>query len=938
MAAKGDQTSRAMDVAARSIDLLAVLTKASQTAEIGVVTLREISNWLGREGLDENELKFFLESTRALARPNNQAEVVNFFKAIIDRKPKRLIVPLSARPSGALGRLISTDPYQQWITSTISCLFRYHDERFIKHVLCNLIMQKSHEGSKPLSEYQLEWHPDTLRLGDVVNKVIHSNWLHIANAGIIGSPGECPHLPEELQWACEKGHNVESYKLAVIITKLLDPPREVIVQSEHLLTNLVLWLIWHFGGHLRIVVSGEIKYDKHLGPKDNTVECRVLKSCPKGKDKECTASKSAPTFQMLENVAGSLKTLFSGKYDSRQTLKSEPRVRQKLYHSPFQYPKGSQNSIKIQTQCTAQEILRWFVERPVSRVPHSSRLEFLVSLASSSESPSDLRIGDLLGRTPGLLNTQCGELGRAFVVFSLPRQLTPSTDDNPMDESSNGDEDMEDESVAFDRRPQVLLMFFPILQDLIESVGQSCRCYSCHRQSSCSNFSFDENCLQHKAFMDVMCYFAHGIADAFGAPDVSSYTETRAGDYGATAILLDVIDNVRFDHRKPEGLLRWDTLLSTSAQVFLGCPPLDQLTDATHNDASVDTSPNFMQHLSSTVVAIQYGDLAVVVPWLDISQRLSTRGCFRFTVAEGQLGVPVDEELGRMQFQALARDVAVIETQHTEDVSDYVERYKMSGHASSSHIEVFDDQCEALCAYVLVSVDRNRYKLLMRVSSKLHSRMVDPSRSMLKLSQGVFNIRCNHQATRSGIVPDGHTVELYEFDDLLGRWGDTTGRQSISEDNSSESSGTMSDEEKENSETEGNVSLSNTVAEPNMKKPEQARSSRVQPLCVSHVLGSSFKYNTALALMGDGPVFINRGDSCLTCSLERAADFKTENGTQNHGRWIVNKVRDPVRQLPRSTPRLKGSRKAGLLEDASRIKSDDGSGLGVDVTVMEIVE
>ncbi len=185
-------------------------------------------------------------------------------------------------------------------------------------------------------------------------------------------------------------------------------------------------------------------------------------------------------------------------------------------------------------------------------------------------------------------------------------------------------------------------------------------------------------------------------------------------------------------------------------------------------------------------------------------------------------------------------------------------------------------------------------------------------------------------------MPDGHTAELYEFDDLPGRWGDTTGRESISEDNSSESSGAMSDDEEKNPKSKGKASLSNTAAKPNMKKPEQARSSRVHPLRISHVLGSSFKYNTTLALTGDDPVFINRGDACLTCSLERAADFKTENGMQNHGRWIVNKVKDPVRQLPKSTPRLKVSRKAGLLEDASRLESDAGSGLGE--SVMEIDE
>lgn len=51
------------------------------------------------------------------------------------------------------------------------------------------------------------------------------------------------------------------------------------VQSERLLTNLVLWLVWHFDGRLRIVVSGSIIYDRVLGPASRAVECRVGKFC-----------------------------------------------------------------------------------------------------------------------------------------------------------------------------------------------------------------------------------------------------------------------------------------------------------------------------------------------------------------------------------------------------------------------------------------------------------------------------------------------------------------------------------------------------------------------------------------------------------------------------------------------------------------------------------
>ena len=349
-------------------------------------------------------------------------------------------------------------------------------------MLCGLIIQSSRKGEAPLSEYQLAWNPDTLRVGEVVNKIVHSNWLHIANAGLIGSESECPHLPEELQWACEKGHNVESYKLSLIMSKLLNPFKELIFQSEHLLTNLTLWLLWHFNGRLRVVVGGRVLYDKVLGLENCIVECRVFKIC--SKNGGCGSSADTPTFKMLENISGSFKALIQGKYDSQQTLMSEPQVRQKLYHSPFQYPKGTQSSIKIRTQRTAQEILRWYVERPVTERAFSSRLDFHISLTSAEITPAlNLRVGDLLGRTPSLLNMQCGEIGSSFVIYSPPRETTPPTVENFMELDDEDMENLED-SDAFEQRPEILLKYFPILRDLVENVRQSCKCLHCYRQCS----------------------------------------------------------------------------------------------------------------------------------------------------------------------------------------------------------------------------------------------------------------------------------------------------------------------------------------------------------------------------------------------------------------------------------------------------------------------
>lgn len=934
---------KAFDVTARSLDLLGILTKVANETEVGAFVIKEVGRWLGKEGLDENELYFFLDSTKALTRPNDQPETAAFFDAVNNRKSKKTVVPLWAQPSGALGRLVAKDPQQRWITSTISCLFRYHDERFIKFVLNGLILQQSRRGDAPLSEYQLGWHPDTLRLNEVVNKVVHSNWLHIANAGIIGSESECPSLPEELS-SCEKGHNIESYKLSLVMSRLLDPPGQVIFQSEHLLTNLVLWLLWHFHGRLRVVISGKVVYDKVLGPQSSTIECRVSKFCVEKDKGGCPESKAVPTFEMLENIAGNIKLMFQGKYDSRQTLSSEPRFRTKLYHSPFQYPKASFRSMKIQTMRTAQEILKWFLNLPVSEKALNSGLDFYISLFPSSKSSvSDLRIGKLFGRTPGLLNMECGELGRTFVVFSPPTETLLSPAENSMDVDIDDMASPVGESDGLSERqdPGVLLRFFPILEGLVQEARRSCKCFHCGDDRPVFNFQpweSDTNCLQYKAFMEVMLYFGHGIADAFGAPDASGRGEITSGDSGATAILLEVIEGIRFGYGFFDGVVRWHTLLSTSAQIFLGCLPLDKLTDATYNDASVETSPHALQHLSSTVIAVQHGSLTVIAPWIDISQHLSCRGCFQFTIVEGQLGIPVAESSNGPVLQGLVRETAVLETQFTEDVSDYANRNRVSQYGSSSTVTIPEDATESFCDYVLLSLDDTRYKLLMRASSKSHSRMVDPSMAMLKVASQVRLLKCAHAKSMTAAVPEQAVAELYEYDELLGRWGDTTTKQTVSQNTTPEP--TEDDIRQEDVAQDTNPSASTTggpsVAAEAIKDGMNAKKRQIR---ISSILDSSFKYNIALALTNDDPVFVNRGDACLQCSFDQATDYEgTDIHAQGIARWIINKVKSPSRQVPRSrlhltSPSLKRVLKAG---NASTSEADSkGSESQVDVMVVD---
>jgi hypothetical protein len=98
-----DVASRTMDLAARTIDLLAVIGRLAGATESGALIAKEIGRWLGKEGLDENELEFFLHKTQALTMPNNQTNVQAFFRAVTGGRPHIAVVPLWAQPSGSLG-------------------------------------------------------------------------------------------------------------------------------------------------------------------------------------------------------------------------------------------------------------------------------------------------------------------------------------------------------------------------------------------------------------------------------------------------------------------------------------------------------------------------------------------------------------------------------------------------------------------------------------------------------------------------------------------------------------------------------------------------------------------------------------------------------------------------------------------------------------------
>ncbi|KAM5344967.1 hypothetical protein ACJ41O_010829 [Fusarium nematophilum] len=81
--------------------------------------------WLGREGLDENELEFFLTKPQALVMPNNEERVQSFFLAVCSDRRHPAVVPLWACRPGSLGKHLTSDPLQRIVPGGIPTKWKF---------------------------------------------------------------------------------------------------------------------------------------------------------------------------------------------------------------------------------------------------------------------------------------------------------------------------------------------------------------------------------------------------------------------------------------------------------------------------------------------------------------------------------------------------------------------------------------------------------------------------------------------------------------------------------------------------------------------------------------------------------------------------------------------------------------------------------------------
>jgi hypothetical protein len=840
MSSSRDLAAPGLAIVAGAVNLTAILSQTSNLPQ----ELYELGQWLALERVDRTELYDCFRKARGLVYANKSGQ--GFYNEIATAKPTHTAWPLNVRQSGSLGRLIIQDPHLAWIASTTACLFQFHNERFISEAVCMIIMlsDPTNEG-RPESE--LRYLSSRVELKAVIDRIISSLWFNVLNSGTNTST-----LPAELDAVCVKGHHLNGDKFGIVVHALKQPREKVVLESTHLLKNLALWLLIHFQGMLTVSVSGKMLLQKQLGDSTREVELKVLKFC--NQDHDC--SNEEDTYRLFSDIKGAYEELLSGSYPSSFDMPETAMARRSLYDVMKAYDIGApvlSEALRSAIRRSAQAMVKWLVSLPLT-TPVDADFGFSIkSLYTNINAPTTeaFTTGTVFGRSPSILNFKYGNPAQQEVVCVPGKPVN----DPEMAVDGNSNDEMEDQAdwvhaiSASDTNldPEFsqddVIKSFPLLKDLVSSAHAECDCYYCSQQRRRGvfrdDFSIALGCKAQSAISAVLLYISHAIADGFGATDVSGTRQAEP----LMAATLNVFSEIL---RRQQ--IRWDSWFSVAACVYLGCPFRDRVMD--------------IELGGTAFAAIQYGNLSVVAPWLDLTKAQDVQRCFRFKIAQGQLGV-MRESNGAQQFRGIPERFAIVQAEHTEDTSNFSQRFEKWSEPLTGSLVVRDDDSTFESEVTLVTADDDVYRLWIRIRSDTFIRIIDPVDSMIRLARSLPYVECEHKSNRHRIERPQDDIKLYNFDELLGRW--------------------------QNEETFYGVNKVGPAELFHGKKTEE--NTPGLSFHMTTTLHHDGMVNVARALSVNYMVIVNQGNCCLSCAISKAKAMPLPENSEClevRDRYIIN--------------------------------------------------
>ena len=764
------QVSR-LDLSARAVDLTAALLNATLSSNSLLQGAWEIGQWLGREQLNKYELLDCMTKAKGLVFPNKNGQ--NFFEDITRGLETVAVGPLFLRQSGSLGRLLAGDPNLCWMVSTVACLFQHHrDDRVVTEIVTALLTEslRSRGQDQALATRdQFIYNPEHARLRVVVRKIVSSVWFNVVNVGC-----DTISVPQEIISVCAKGHYLDPADFGIVISTICTHcPSKAILRTSHLLRDVILWLLLHYDGLIVVNVGGQLVYQTNLGNRHRELEIRVTKAC--SEDDDC-AGVGKESYQILRNISGNFEEFLSGHSFSQFTDSNpQPGVRQKLYEIPRPYPTDSlmwNKGLQLLVKCSAQSIMHWLLSVPLMGQVGFSSPGF-TAIPSKQATGEQMTVSLVLKRIPAMVNLQWGS-SPPSQVFHSPAQA-----------------DRLAEKTVWDTEPPIdrLLEYFPVLADLAKKVSADCRCPVCSRilYQDLSN-RLRQGCLKRAVVEEALLLLGHGVADGLGVEDASSVADVTPIVEGMTRLLSELVW---------ERIVLWDTWFMVASCVCLGCPFVNPV---------LETHPAYG---GTSVAAIQYGNLASQAPWLDLTRELTVPGCFALITSRGRLGVvTTDDE--HAQFRSVEENFAIIETENTEDTTAFCSRYSKEASLidHNSHLDHDDSTVES--DVILYQVDDRFYRLLLRIKTKTHWRILDPSDAFNATIRMLALARCQHLPGALEMTP--MMAKIYTFDEVVGRWPETVqSRVSTARDDAAKDGGTFHLTNVLNSHLKKNIALSLSV-------------------------------------------------------------------------------------------------------------------------------
>ncbi|KAF4944687.1 hypothetical protein FGADI_12509 [Fusarium gaditjirri] len=571
-----------MDLATRTLDLsraiLDVLNKENSIRDAA----GEILEWLGRERIDKQEYQYCVEALRAQAFPNLRGLDIQRQVRSSEEKVSS-IAGLKLKLSTSIGRWMLSDPNLVYVVTTVAVCMMYHDMEYAVDVLCNFALDQG--GHEEGVSYRRS--PYRMRLKPVVIKFVDSVALNIVNTGHDFNLG----LPGVLNGTCS--HPLEAPQLSAIIKAVTQAQSDIFITSDLFPGDLVMWLMTHFHGILEISLNGKVILEEHSGTDSVRVIFAVNNRCSTCPDRDGDLKNS--NIKVATMVKGKLTTLID---DNRCFYReSKSSTRQKLYETDLltdtRRAQLSRNEV-AELRIAARSILRWLLGLELRM---SDTAPVFITYQPGDEDPNlpaaadgyiCKSLEDMLAGFPTILNKNWGDArgGDSRAIYEEPQ---PS---------------LKPDAVALTMLVHEIMECFPVAMSLFDTVQQRCKCRNCGEGRALGTGSW--GCLRESALDELLLLITHGIAEAFGATNVSGLSDTKLMREGVRQIFSDIILN---------SAVQWDKWFRLVALVYLGGNPKTVRSWNERLNIEDDTT---------SVVAYQRGSLVIVASWLDLTVDLSS--------------------------------------------------------------------------------------------------------------------------------------------------------------------------------------------------------------------------------------------------------------------------------------------------------------------------